>query len=407
MEEPTNIGNQIRDAVQSAISSQDFSKLRNTVEQSLGAAADGIGRGIAQAQENARIAREKYAIEQELKAQREAQAEMVRQQRGAIEARYLRVGGQKASGACMVALGGMFTFAFGTTDIAAIFRVLEAPSGVGIAMLVALSAFLALSVAMLDAGIRRFGRAKRFQGYRRIIGDRIYCSVSELADRTGKSMSYVVKDLTKMIAKGWFKQGRLDRTQSCLILTDDAYRQFCSAQRDIERREHEARLAERAEQTIAAGGPVSRDPQAILEQGRAYIAKIRASNSAIPGAEVSAKIDRIELVVNNIFERACEHPEVIPDLERLMDYYLPVTIKLLDAYEDLDSQPVQSEAILESKREIESTLDALNVAFEKLLDSVFKEMTWDVSTDISVLRTVLAQEGLVENPFDATQNRQA
>ena len=47
-----------------------------------------------------------------------------------------------------------------------------------------------------------------------------------------------------------------------------------------------------------------------------------------------------------------------------------------------------------------NALDSLNVAFEKLLDSVFRDMAIDVSSDISVLHTVLAQEGLVESPFD-------
>ena len=36
----------------------------------------------------------------------------------------------------------------------------------------------------------------------------------------------------------------------------------------------------------------------------------------------------------------------------------------------------------------------INIAFENLLDSFFKETAWDVSTDISVLKTMLAQEGL-------------
>ena len=39
----------------------------------------------------------------------------------------------------------------------------------------------------------------------------------------------------------------------------------------------------------------------------------------------------------------------------------------------------------------------MNVAFEKLLDSVFEDITLDLSSDISVLHTVLAQEGLTED----------
>ena len=72
-------------------------------------------------------------------------------------------------------------------------------------------------------------------------------------------------------------------------------------------------------------------------------------------------------------------------------------IKLLQAYQDLDAQPVQGENIISSKKEIEKTLDTLNMAFEKLLDDLFQETAWDVSTDISVLHTMLAQEGLTED----------
>ena len=83
----------------------------------------------------------------------------------------------------------------------------------------------------------------------------------------------------------------------------------------------------------------------------------------------------------------------------MMSYYLPTTVKLLDAYADMDVQPVQGENITTAKKEIEATLDTLNLAFEKLLDEIFKDMAWDVSTDISVLHTLLAQEGLTKDDF--------
>ena len=76
-----------------------------------------------------------------------------------------------------------------------------------------------------------------------------------------------------------------------------------------------------------------------------------------------------------------------------------MTVKLLDAYEEMDQQPVQGENIQASKKEIEDTLDTLNQAFEKLLDSAFQDTAWDVSSDISVLHTLLAQEGLTDDDF--------
>ena len=142
------------------------------------------------------------------------------------------------------------------------------------------------------------------------------------------------------------------------------------------------------------------DCQKLLEEGEAYIRHIHWCNDQIPGAEISAKLDQMEQVITRIFAVVREHPEVAPELEKLMGYYLPTTRKLLDTYRELDRQPVAGENISSTKREIESTIDTLNVAFEKFLDGLYEDKAWDISSDISVLNTVLAQDGLKENVWN-------
>ena len=83
-----------------------------------------------------------------------------------------------------------------------------------------------------------------------------------------------------------------------------------------------------------------------------------------------------------------------------MNYYLPTTLKLLNAYSEFDSQPVQGENIRTAKAEIEKTLDTIIVAFENLLDSLFQDDMLDISTDISALEATLAQEGLTGDDFN-------
>ena len=202
-----------------------------------------------------------------------------------------------------------------------------------------------------------------------------------------------------MISRGWFLEGHVDKQETCLITSNETYDQYVATQKQLE--ERDARAKDEKNQKI------SPQVQEVLDKGNEFLRKIRESNDAIPGEEISRKISRMELIIQKIFERAKAHPEIIPDLNRLMDYYLPMTVKLLDAYEDMDSQPVQGENIASSKREIEETIDTLNVAFEKLLDSVFEDTAMDVSSDISVLHTVLAQEGLTENEFDKIRKEAA
>ena len=86
-------------------------------------------------------------------------------------------------------------------------------------------------------------------------------------------------------------------------------------------------------------------------------------------------------------------------MKKMMSYYLPTTKKLLDAYCEMDAQPISGQNIENTKKEIEASLDTINKAFENLLDSFFEETAWDISSDITVLQTMLAQEGLTGKDF--------
>lgn len=207
-----------------------------------------------------------------------------------------------------------------------------------------------------------------------------------------------------MIRKGWFRQGHLDGQKTCLITSNEAYEQYHDLMERMEKQKLEEKLTreqQQKEQEKQAKEQKQLDPQVqeIIRTGDEYIKKIHECNDAIPGEEISAKISRMEVLVDKIFDRVEQNPESITDIRRLMEYYLPTTVKLLEAYEELDSLPVQGENIITSKNEIEKTLDTLNVAFEKLLDSLFQDTAWDVSSDISVLNTMLAQEGLTKDDF--------
>ena len=81
-------------------------------------------------------------------------------------------------------------------------------------------------------------------------------------------------------------------------------------------------------------------------------------------------------------------------MRKFMNYYLPTTLKLVAAYEEFNDLRSQGEEIREAKTEIEKTLDTINGAFEELLNRMFRETAFDVTTDAQVLQTMLAKEGL-------------
>ena len=273
---------------------------------------------------------------------------------------------------------------------------------IGIPGIIILAIFLVFSVsgfAVSQWGSVLRGRVKRFRAYIRILGSREYCNIRELAEGTSRNVKYVLKDLEQMLRSGWFLQGHLDEQKTCLIVSHNMYHQYLRIEEDRKKNIDDQKQGskEKQKKDEEYSQKLSPEVRKIIEEGDAYIQKIHACNDAIPGVEISAKISRMETVIDRIFDRVEQDPEAVDDIRRMMEYYLPTTIKLLEAYKELDAQPVDGENIRSSKVEIEATLDTLSSAFEKLLDDLFQDTAWDVSTDISVLRTMLAQDGLTED----------
>ncbi|MCR4672370.1 MAG: 5-bromo-4-chloroindolyl phosphate hydrolysis family protein [Lachnospiraceae bacterium] len=254
---------------------------------------------------------------------------------------------------------------------------------------------LGVSIGALIAGIKSLGRGSRFKIYKRVIGDRTYCDVKELAQAVGKSEEFVRKELKTMINKKYFLKGRLDDSETCLMLDDESYSKYLQARESYRQAQREKAEKEKEDARLAGNTELVN----AIEEGQRYIRQIHEANEAIPAESISLKLDRMEDIVTKIFEVLKEKPDQLPRLRKFMKYYMPTTIKLVEAYKELDSQPEEVETIIKSKKEIEDTIDTINAAYVKLLDSFYEESAIDVKSDISVLQSMLAQEGLTNKPF--------
>ena len=296
-------------------------------------------------------------------------------------------------------LGGMFAVTAG------ILAIISGTTGAELALPMGIiDVFLVASVALGIKGSRQEGLAKRFRRYQQVIGERTFCLIEELSAAIGKKPKFVQKDLRKMIRDGFFPQGYLDKKETCLITDQQTYQQYVQTEKAYEARAQEAqadgRKAGAQQASASAAASHGSEYQELLAEGQSYIRHIHTCNDKIEDPVISEKLDRMEMIVTRIFTEAGRNPDVADDLKKMMSYYLPTTKKLLDAYCELDEQPVPGENIETTKQEIAATLDTLNNAFAKLLDDLFEEKAWDISSDISVLNTMLAQEGLTEGAFD-------
>lgn len=242
-------------------------------------------------------------------------------------------------------------------------------------------------------GTKKISFISRFKKYIRIIGDREYCTLDEFISKTGKTKDKVLKDLKKMINRNLFLHGYIDSKETCIIVTERMYQQYMETEKQAQVRAEEQRLLEQKQAQLPE------DCRKILEEGREYISFIHFCNDELPGEEISQKLDKLEVIITRIFKEVEQKPQLASDLRRFMNYYLPTTRKLLQAYCDVEKEPIISEDMTKTKIEIENTINTINHAFENLLNSFFADKALDISSDISVLNTMLAQEGLTKKDF--------
>ena len=137
----------------------------------------------------------------------------------------------------------------------------------------------------------------------------------------------------------------------------------------------------------------------VIQKGNEYIHKIHNLNDMIPGELISEKMNCTENLLTEIFARLKESPDQISKMYKLMNHYLPMTIKLLQGYLKFNEVRNPGTEVVAAKIEIEKTMDVVNEAFTELLNQLFQVDVIDITTDAQVLKTVLAKDGLTKSDF--------
>lgn len=448
------VGEQMKRALSDALQTGDFSVLNELVAQTVSDTLNDAGKHIAgnffsqpekkkadESYENRAKAQQRQ-YEQKKKAQEEAHKLHMQQQKEAqmrrkaaqqalkqqhgnknhavsspqkqttalIPIKFKQVG--NVSNVLYQVFGGI---GFGISSLIAFFRLFAALAGeTTIAGWVINLLFIAGFFCMIRYGVNQRNRLARAKRYIQLCGGRMYGQIENLARDTGKSIRFVARDIHKMLSLGMFPEGHLDEKRTCFMLNDSIHQQYLDAEKSRIMREQEQIRAEAAakQQSAAPTGTDGKTAQSqsgqmnneqatelntMIAEGMECTRKLRELNEQIPGEVISEKLYRLENLLKDIFDSVREHPEQMHRMHKMMDYYLPTTLKLVEAYEDFDKISVPGPEIIAAKAEIERTMDIINQAFSELLSNLFQDAVLDATTDAQVLQTMLAREGLTPN----------
>ena len=226
----------------------------------------------------------------------------------------------------------------------------------------------------------------RYSLYQEVLKHKSIEVIVDLAEYTKIPENRVIIDLNKAIKKKLIPQGHFGKDNMFFIVSDEIYRMYMQKKATYDRYyrkiiEERGRMLERTEEM-----------QRIMDSGKKYIYKINECNEIIGDKNISQKLVRMEKTVSMIFHEVDINPKQADKLGLFMNYYLPTTEKLLEAYIDIDSKKERTKSLLKTKKDIERVLDTINESFEHILDKFYQEQELDIASDISALEIMMKQE---------------
>lgn len=140
---------------------------------------------------------------------------------------------------------------------------------------------------------------------------------------------------------------------------------------------------------------------AILGKGLEMLQQIHDENAKISDEALSQKMDLLERRCTGIFQAVAEKPAKASQIRKLMDYYLPTTLKMLKSYRELGEKGLSVDELIKTRDRINDALEVVVEGCQKSLDKLYRNDILDVTADIDVLEKMLKRDGLTESDFEA------
>lgn len=133
-----------------------------------------------------------------------------------------------------------------------------------------------------------------------------------------------------------------------------------------------------------------------VEEGIRLLDQLSKVNQTIEHEAISNQIIEIQRIATEILNTIKGKAGSVQSMRKLLNYYLPTTLKLLQQYSDLEKRTIKVDNIQESMDKIEKMMHLIVQAFQKQLDHLYEGEAMDISAEITVMESMMATEGLIE-----------
>ncbi|PTY41122.1 TM2 domain-containing protein [Brachyspira hampsonii] len=134
----------------------------------------------------------------------------------------------------------------------------------------------------------------------------------------------------------------------------------------------------------------------IVNKALEYYKLINEASISIKDYNFSSKVKHLNSLFKSIIDKSCslkknERPK--KELDRMLQYNIPTTLKLINSYIDLSSSNTPD--LNNIKADITESIESVIIYLNKVLENIQKDDIMDITSDIDVLKAELKKDGYV------------
>ena len=237
---------------------------------------------------------------------------------------------------------------------------------------------------------------KNYKRYIRELNGNKVISINDLANSVDQDIEETYSDLRHMIKEDYFPEARIVENKSLFILDIPTYSLYKERKNEILSEASDIRQISNEQNLEEINLVRSKE---IIESANKDLIAINLVKNKIENKTFIDHIEDFENSSKDILKVIENHPESSHGLNKFSEYYLPTSVKLINAYYEFEQIASRNSKILKSMEQIDETIVDLTNAFERLQLDFLSDSTMEIKADIDTINLLLNQEGLKYNDW--------
>ena len=144
-----------------------------------------------------------------------------------------------------------------------------------------------------------------------------------------------------------------------------------------------------------------------LKKAQEMIIRIREIATKLESSDIVKNTKEICNTSDKIIDTVIEKKKKKKKIRNFLSYYLPVTKKILERYDEIENQKLTTTETRKFMNSVEEMIVKIKKAFEEQLSNIYQTEMIDTDAELKVFETMLKSDGFIDNiDFDLDKKKE-